>query len=64
MQRLDKYLANLWIISRRDAPLACKKGDVLVDLRSEEDRIKVGSDYNSQTNEYNIEKSNTNNKEE
>lgn len=30
MQRLDKYLANLWLLSRREAPLMCKKGAVLV----------------------------------
>ena len=30
MQRLDKYLANLWLLSRREAPLVCKKGDILL----------------------------------
>ena len=30
MQRLDKYLANLWLLSRREAPLMCKKVAVLV----------------------------------
>ena len=30
MQRLDKYLANLWLLSRREAPLACKKGEILL----------------------------------
>ena len=30
MQRLDKYLANLWLLSRREAPLKCKKGEVLL----------------------------------
>ena len=49
---------------RHDEYEKIKNGDVLVDLRSEEDRVKFGSDYNSQTNDYNIEKSNTNNKEE
>ena len=30
MQRLDKYLANLWLLSRREAPLSCKKGEILL----------------------------------
>jgi len=30
MQRLDKYLANLWLLSRREAPLICKKGEILL----------------------------------
>ncbi|MBQ9554131.1 hypothetical protein IJU97_04165 [bacterium] len=30
MQRLDKYLANLGLVSRREAPLLCKKGEILV----------------------------------
>lgn len=30
MQRLDKYLANLGLISRREAPVACKSGNILV----------------------------------
>ena len=30
MQRLDKYLANLGLISRREAPSICKKGEILV----------------------------------
>jgi len=30
MQRLDKYLANLWLLSRREAPLVCKKGEILL----------------------------------
>ena len=30
MQRLDKYLSNLWLLSRREAPLVCKKGEILL----------------------------------
>jgi 16S rRNA U516 pseudouridylate synthase RsuA-like enzyme len=30
MQRLDKYLANLGLISRREAPSICKKGEILI----------------------------------
>ena len=33
MQRLDKYLANLWLLSRREAPLICKKGEVLLNWK-------------------------------
>lgn len=33
MQRLDKYLANLGLLSRREAPLVCKKGEILVDWK-------------------------------
>ena len=31
MIRLDKYLANLGLVSRRDSPALCKKWDVFVD---------------------------------
>lgn len=30
MIRLDKYLANLWLVSRREAPAVCKSGAILV----------------------------------
>lgn len=30
MQRLDKYLANLGLASRREAPFACKSGNIFV----------------------------------
>ena len=33
MQRLDKYLANLGLISRREAPSICKKGEILIDWK-------------------------------
>ena len=45
MQRLDKYLSNLWILSRREAPLSCKKGDVLVNweiIKKNDFKIKEG----------------------
>lgn len=30
MQRLDKYLASLGLVSRREAPKVCKAGEILV----------------------------------
>ena len=33
MIRLDKYLANLGLVSRRDSPTLCKKWDVFVDSK-------------------------------
>lgn len=30
MQRLDKYLANLGLVSRRECPYFCKRGEILV----------------------------------
>jgi 16S rRNA pseudouridine516 synthase len=45
MQRLDKYLANLWLLSRREAPLKCKKGEVLLNweiTKKSDVKIKEG----------------------
>ena len=45
MQRLDKYLANLWLLSRREAPLKCKKGEVLLNweiTKKSDIKIKEG----------------------
>ena len=50
---------------RNDEFEKIKKGEVLVDLRSEEERAKVGNDLNSQVNVYKEKSSsNSNNKEE